>query len=225
MKVLVLNGSPKKHSDTMQLTTSFLAGLNDAGENQIEVINVIDKNIKPCMGCFGCWNKGDGRCVMEDDQNEILEKYQKADLIIWSFPLYCFGLPSHIKAVLDRIIPLVKMNMEEHDGEVCHTSLIDLTKMKYICICGAGFPMSEKNFEGVSVTCDKCFPTCTKIFVPETPLLNVSETQGIADKKRQSFREAGAEYYRNGALSEDTIRELESLMISNEDYLKYINRE
>ena len=84
MKILVLNGSPKKVSDTMQLTSSFLEGLDAAGDNEVEIIRVIEKRIGPCMGCFGCWRNGDGKCVIQDDQNEILAKYQQADLIIWS---------------------------------------------------------------------------------------------------------------------------------------------
>ena len=60
MKVLVLNGSPKTVSDTMQLTNSFLEGMNTAGDNEVEIIRVIEKQIKPCRGCFGCWKNGDG---------------------------------------------------------------------------------------------------------------------------------------------------------------------
>ena len=117
MKVLVLNGSPKKQSDTFRMTERFLKGLNAAGEHEVTVVNVIEKAIAPCKGCFGCWQKMDGHCVIDDDQNEILDLYKAADVIIWSFPLYVYGMPSHLKAVLDRTIPLVKMKMLE-EGEV-----------------------------------------------------------------------------------------------------------
>lgn len=223
MKVLVLNGSPKQQSDTMQLTNAFLAGLNHDAQAEIEIINVIDKEIKPCRGCFGCWNHGDGRCVISDDQNEILAKYVEADLVIWSFPLYCFGLPSHLKAVLDRIIPLVKMDMVEHDGEVHHVSLVDISKKKTVIICGCGFPNSEGNFEGVRITCNKCFPNPTMIFVPETPMMNIPAAKPLADIKRAQFVQAGKEYFAQGSLTEATIRTLESLMISNEEYIRNIN--
>lgn len=54
MNVLVLNGSPKIHSDTMRLTRSFLDGLTAAAPCDVTVIDVIRKNIRPCMGCFAC---------------------------------------------------------------------------------------------------------------------------------------------------------------------------
>ena len=43
MKVLVLNGSPKKKSDTMILTRSFLKGFNQDDSHEIEIIDVIQK--------------------------------------------------------------------------------------------------------------------------------------------------------------------------------------
>ena len=111
MKILVLNGSPKQKSDTFRLTQAFLDGMNSEQQHDVTIINVIEKTIAPCRGCFGCWAKMDGHCVIEDDQNAILDMYVNADLIIWSFPLYCYAMPSHLKAVLDRTIPLIKMKM------------------------------------------------------------------------------------------------------------------
>ena len=60
MKILVLNGSPKQKSDTFRMTDAFLKGLNRAQENEVHIINVIDRKISPCRGCFGCWQKLDG---------------------------------------------------------------------------------------------------------------------------------------------------------------------
>ena len=146
MNILVLNGSPKKKSDTMHLTNAFIRGLNKGGEHKVDLINVIDKDIAPCKGCFGCWAKGEGHCLIEDDQNMILNLYKEADVIIWSFPLYCYSMPSHLKAVLDRTIPLVKLRMlETADGTVRHETLIDFSKKRTVVISGCGFPDWEGN--------------------------------------------------------------------------------
>ena len=59
MKILVLNGSPKKKSDTFRMTDAFLKGLNKDGEHEVKVINVIDRNIAACRGCFCCWQNKD----------------------------------------------------------------------------------------------------------------------------------------------------------------------
>ena len=158
MKILVLNGSPKKKSDTMRLTDAFLKGLNKAGEHEVNIINVIDRDIAPCRGCFGCWQKLDGHCVMQDDQNAILDLYRDSDVIIWSFPLYCYSMPSHLKAVLDRTIPLIQMKMVQlPDGTVRHEPLADFSKIHTLVICGCGFPNWDCNFNAMKLMCKNCF--------------------------------------------------------------------
>lgn len=223
MRILVLNGSPKAKSDTMVLTNAFLQGLNEAGEHQITMVDVIKKDIKPCIGCFGCWKNGDGKCIQKDDQNDILEKYTEADLIIWSFPLYCYAMPSHLKAVLDRTIPLVQMKMVEVDGRIQHVPLVDFSKKKTVVISGCGFPNWEGNFDGLRLMCRNCFGNLTMVCVPETPLLNVKEAKPVADSLVAKFVDAGREYTENGGLSEMTIAALEEPMISKDEYLKGVN--
>ena len=223
MNILVLNGSPKAKSDTMHLTRNFLEGIQAATDAQVTVVDVIKKNIRPCTGCFGCWARGDGKCVLQDDQNAILEAYVRADLIIWSFPLYCFGMPSHLKAVLDRTIPLVKMNMVEENGRVQHVGLVDFSKKHTVVICGAGFPNWKGNFEGMRLQCENCFGNLTVICVPETPLLNIPMAEPVAQPLLEKFRLAGQEYAAGYALCPETIEALETPMISNEEYLRGIN--
>ena len=224
MKVLVLNGSPKKKSDTFRLTEAFLRGMNRTKEHDVQVVNVIDKQIAPCRGCFGCWQKQDGHCVIEDDQNEILDIYRTADVIIWSFPLYCYAMPSHLKALLDRTIPLVKMKMvQEADGTVRHEALADFSRIHTLVICGCGFPDWEGNFDGLRAMCKVCFGGPDMVCVPETPLLNVPAAAVVADPLLAKFEKAGEEYAATLRLSEETVAELERPMISKEDYLRNVN--
>ena len=224
MKILVLNGSPKKVSDTMRLTNAFLSGLNRNNEHEVHIIDVIAKKIAPCRGCFGCWQKKDGHCIIQDDQNEILDLYRTSDLIIWSFPLYCYGMPSHLKAVLDRTIPLVKMDMEMlDDGTVRHEALVDFSKIRTVVICGCGFPDWEGNFDSLKLLCRTCFGNLSMVCVPEAPMLNVPEAAIVVDPLLQRFEEAGEEYNATGTLSSVTIEGLERPMISAEDYIRNVN--
>ena len=222
MKILVLNGSPKKKSDTMVLTNAFLRGIKKNGSHEIFVMNISEMKISSCRGCFGCWQVKNKHCVIDDDQNRILDLYPEVDLIIWSFPLYCYGMPSHIKAVLDRTIPLNQMKMEIVDGRTRHLPMVDFSKIHTVVISGCGFPNYEHNFEGLSRQCDLCFGNLTKIFVPETPLLNIPEAKPVTEPKVLAFENAGEEYAKNFSLSPETIENLQSLMISKEDYIKNI---
>lgn len=223
MKILVLNGSPKAKSDTMVLTNSFLRGIEKTGTHEIHIIDIIKKNIAPCRGCFGCWQIGNGQCVINDDQNEILKLYPEMDLIIWSFPLYCYGMPGHMKTVLDRTIPLIQKRMEVKDGRTQHTSSVDFSKIHGVVICGCGFPNYEHNFEGIQRQCELAFGNLVQIYVPETPLLNIPEAEPVAKTKREAFEKAGEEYVKSFSLSPKTIENLQSLMIPKDEYINNIN--
>ena len=224
MKILVLNGSPKQKSDTFRMADAFLKGLNRSQENEVHIVNVIEKNIAPCRGCFGCWQQMEGHCLIGDDQNGILDLYRAADLIIWSFPLYCYGMPSHLKAVLDRTIPLMKMDMVQlDDGRVQHVALADFSKIHTVVISGCGFPDWEGNFDALKMQCRQCFGNLTMVCVPETPMLNVPQAAVVADPMLDRFQQAGAEYAQTLSLSPATISQLETPMILKEMYVSIVN--
>lgn len=63
---------------------------------------MIDEHIEYCNGCFSCMRNG-RTCVHEDDMRGIIEEILASDLLIWSFPLYCYGMPASLKALLDEI--------------------------------------------------------------------------------------------------------------------------
>ena len=58
--------------------------------------------------------------------------------------------------------------------------------------------------------------------MPETPLLNIPEAKPVTDSKVLAFENAGEEYAKNVSLSPETIENLQSLMISKEDYIRNI---
>ncbi len=224
MKVLVLNGSPKEKSDTFRMTETFLKGLNRESAHDVRVIRVIEKRVAPCRGCFACWRNGDGHCVVKDDQNEILDLYRAADVIIWSFPLYCYSMPSHLKAVLDRTVPLTTMKMTRlPDGTVRHEPLVDFSKKRTLVICGCGFPNWEGNFDALRAMCRACFRGSEMICVPEAPLFNIPEAAAVAEPLLGRFERAGGEYAAALSLSAKTVAELETPMIPAEEYLRRVN--
>ena len=113
MNILAINGSPKgKRSNTWRLTSAFLDGIIAWAENgrkqapAIETLSVSTLDIKPCLGCFSCWSKTPGKCCIHDDMRAVIEKILWADVIIWSFPLYYFGLPGQLKNLIDRQLPM-----------------------------------------------------------------------------------------------------------------------
>lgn len=86
MRVLVLNGSPKgDKSNTYRLTSAFLDGLRQTQPVKAETIEVGKLHLLPCRGCFACWSKTPGKCVLQDDMAGVIGKILAADVLIWSF--------------------------------------------------------------------------------------------------------------------------------------------
>lgn len=224
MKILVLNGSPKKKSDTMRLTSSFLEGMNKEKKHEIEIINLIEKDIKPCLGCFECWKNNNGKCIQQDDQEEIMAKYQEADMIIWSFPLYSYAMPSHVKAVVDRLIPFNKMTMKEVNGHIVHVPRVDLRDKKLLFISGCGFPNFDGNFDGLKIMIENKFGADAEtIFVSEAPMLNEKEAEPLVKPLLAKFVSAGEYYSKNLSLSKEIKKDLETPMLPKETYIKIVN--
>ena len=74
--------------------------------DRVEILPVYNLRLQPCRGCFACWSATPGACSIRDDMAGVMEKLLAADVVIWSFPLYYFGLPSGLKALMDRQLPM-----------------------------------------------------------------------------------------------------------------------
>lgn len=222
MKILVLNGSPKgQKSDTIHITNAFLDGIKSVKECKIEVINVIDKKINYCTGCFTCKKNG-GTCVFNDDMREILQKMLASEVLLFSFPLYCYGMPAPLKALLDRTMPLSTLAMEKHRDGYAHTAQADYSHLKYVMICGCGFP--DGNFDAMTMQFKLMFPIAnTFITVPESPLFGVPEADAVTVPFLEKVKAAGMEYANNFSLSEKTIAELKTPMIPIDAYASIAN--
>ena len=74
MNIFVLNGSPKcESSNAFKVTTAFLEGLNSTEENNIEIINISKAKTDHCHGCFACWTRTPGKCVIKEDMEGLIE--------------------------------------------------------------------------------------------------------------------------------------------------------
>ena len=224
MKILVFNGSPKKEkSDTMHITGAFLEGMNEAALQEINTVDVIEKHIEFCRGCFSC--KVGGRCVISDDMIEILEQIPRADLLLFSFPLYCYSMPAALKNLVDRMLPLSSMAMTRENGRYVHKGVHDCSKLKYMMICGCGFPNSKKNFEPAVRQFELMFPgDRTIITVPESPMFSSPQADVVTVPRLNLIKKAGRQYAKSGTIDPELLREICSPMIPEETYAKIVNQ-
>lgn len=224
MKVLVLNGSPKRErSDTMCITRAFLDGMNEAAPQEVQTINVVDRHIEYCTGCFACMRNG-GTCIHGDDMKAILEEILSSDLLIWSFPLYCYGMPAPLKALLDRTLPLSSMAMQKVGDRYEHVGQADFSHLRYLMICGCGFPNSKHNFEPAVAQFKLCFPgNHTIITVPESPMFNAPEAAVVTEPRLTRVKQAGRQFAETGEIDASLLEKICSPMIPDEQYAAIVN--
>lgn len=228
MNVLVINGSPKgKGSNSYKLTKAFLDGMKQSegeteGESRmlVEEIQVNRLDLKPCLGCFSCWNKTPGQCCIQDDMKQVIEKLLWADVTIWSFPLYYFTVPGGLKNLIDRQLPMVLPFMAEREDRVgngSHPARYDMSGKKTVIISTCGFYTSEGNYDGVRSLFDHICgkDRYTAIFCGQGELFRVPELSQRTNEYLGYVKEAGKEFV-GGAISEATNAELNKLLYPRE---------
>ncbi|MBP1541265.1 MAG: flavodoxin family protein [Prevotella sp.] len=93
MKVLLINGSPRKKGNTF-LALSEVAKTLEAQGIESEIVQVGTKAVRSCIACGQCQMKQLNRCVFDDDVcNRISEKLDTADALIVGSPVY-YGQPN-----------------------------------------------------------------------------------------------------------------------------------
>ena len=102
-KVLILSTSPRLNINSEALADAFGHGAEEAG-NSVEKISLRGKNIRFCLGCFVCQEKG--CCVIPDDMGPIVEKMEQADVLVFATPIYYYEMSGQMKTLLDRGNPL-----------------------------------------------------------------------------------------------------------------------
>lgn len=110
MKVIALNGSPRKKGNTahaLQLVTDELEKAGIA----VEVLQVGSQEIRGCTGCNACFKSRDEKCILKGDEvNDAIQKLKEADGILLGSPVYWADLNGTMKAFLDRVFYVASAN-------------------------------------------------------------------------------------------------------------------
>jgi len=101
MKVLAINGSPRKKGNTEILLREVMNVLRKSGIDT-EIIQIGGKKVKGCVACMKCKKEKDGQCQKNNKLlNEILIKMTEADGILIGSPVYFSDITAETKALLD----------------------------------------------------------------------------------------------------------------------------
>jgi putative NADPH-quinone reductase/putative sterol carrier protein len=107
MKVLLVRANPRKTGFTQRLIDRFLQGLRETPA-EITDVDLAERSILPCLGCYHCWLITPGRCVYADDMAALLEEILAADVIVCATPLYYYSMSASLKTFFERTFPLTR---------------------------------------------------------------------------------------------------------------------
>ena len=139
MKVLMINGSPHEKGNTYvalaEMEKVFLAeGI------EVEIVHVGNKAIRRCIACYSCSKTG--KCVFDDEVNEIAKKFEEADGLVIGSPVYYAAANATLIALLDRLFYSSHFNKTMKVGAAVAaarrgglTATFDQLN-KYFTICG-----------------------------------------------------------------------------------------
>ncbi|MGF0053202.1 flavodoxin family protein [Catenibacterium mitsuokai] len=102
--ILIISSSPRRNGNSQLLCNQFMQGAQDKGHH-VDMIRIIDQNIGFCRACDGCVRNG-GTCILKDDMADILDLYQKADVLVLATPVYFYGISAQMKAFIVRAYPI-----------------------------------------------------------------------------------------------------------------------
>ncbi len=136
-RVLGVQASPRKRDGATEwVYTRLAAGMATAGA-VVDTVYLPERAIKPCTGCYACWKKTDGRCVIKDDMAGLLEGVPSYDLMVIAAPLYVDSIPGGLKNFLDRLIPLNHPYIFNKNGRCRHPSRYPcLPNLALAAVCG-----------------------------------------------------------------------------------------
>lgn len=149
MKILALQGSPRKNGNTDILLDRVLDSLREAKGAEVEKLYARDLDVGGCIECFACQKVMDRPgCALRDDMIELYDKILDADLTIYATPVFCWGPTAQLKAILDRLYATFKFNEDPY------ITLLEGKRVALIVTAGGDAE------DGANV-CEEC---CQKLF-------------------------------------------------------------
>ncbi len=109
MKVIAINGSPRKGGNCAQLLEA-MGEVFTSQEIEFETIQIGNKSIRGCMACYKCVEMLNETCIYKDEVNKIIPLLKEADGIVLASPVYFAGISGTMKSFLDRLFLVSSVN-------------------------------------------------------------------------------------------------------------------
>ena len=125
MRIMTILGSPRRHGNTAKVL-GWIEEQFRADSHEVDQVHILDQSVRGCGECMACKKGRTELCSIEDDANRLFRRMVKADLLLFAAPVFCWGFPAQLKALLDRMFCLMDFNGERTDVPRLHGKPIAL---------------------------------------------------------------------------------------------------
>lgn len=115
-KILIITGSPRRDGNTNRMADAFAKAAGGKG-HPVERFDAAAGTYTGCHACATCYKTGKP-CSFDDDFNKVAPSILEADVLVFAMPVYWYGIPSQIKAVIDKLYSFV-IGGKDISGKKC----------------------------------------------------------------------------------------------------------
>ena len=115
-KIVVINGSPRKHGNTVRMIEAFTR-VAEANGHEVVRFDAGTSNVGGCHACETCYKTGKA-CTYDDDFNTIAPDMVEAQALVFAAPTYWYSFPGEIKNVIDKMYSFV-IGEKDVKGKEC----------------------------------------------------------------------------------------------------------
>lgn len=153
--------------------------------SSIQWVDLSHTKITNCVGCYGCWTKTPGKCVIRDDAVRIYPRIAESDHLMYVSKIKygCYDVP--MKTLLERAIPIQQAFIRLLQGETHHVQRNVVPKQALIIAYGDSSPEEQDVFRQLIQRNAKNmnFESYRVVFVPEQDLEQTVRNEVLAWKK------------------------------------------
>ena len=228
MKVVAINGSPRKgKGNTGTILNALLQGIEEAGADT-EVFYTKNLKLKPCTGEMKCWWKTPGECYIKDGMQKVYPSLRKAEVLILATPVY-IPLPGDMQIFINRICPIVKPLLETRAGRT-RARLHDDVKIGKVVLVATGGWWEKENLDTVVRIAEELADNMSIEFAGSLlrPHAFLMKKKGELTEDgtviMDEVKKLGHDFAKTGQLDGSMLESIMRPLISREELLQMYNR-